>query len=269
MPEWVIGDSIRIKQILINLVSNAIKFTKKGGIQVKMRYESVMNQKSLIFEVKDSGIGIPKNRLDKIFTAFAQTDSSITRKFGGTGLGLTISKELVELMDGQISVISKKEEGSVFTFSIPAPLGKEPIKAEKTINTSSQKTDDLKILVAEDNAINQTVAKAIFNQLGYPIDIANNGLEAVEMFQKKPYDIIFMDLQMPVMDGLTATKTILDIAKGNNKTAFITAMTANAMKEDKKKCIDIGMNYFLSKPYKPKDIEEAIGQYFLQKDKLS
>jgi len=264
VPEWIIGDSTRIKQILINLVSNAIKFTKKGLVHIRMKYEDVNEEKHLVFDVEDSGIGIPQDRLDKIFHAFAQTDSTITRRFGGTGLGLTISKELVELMQGQLNVSSQIDRGSIFTFSIPASIGKEPIKTDKTISTHGQRTDALKILVAEDNAINQTVAIAIFNKLGYPLDIADNGLEAVEMFQKKSYDIIFMDLQMPVMDGLSATKKIIAIAQEDKHPVFITAMTANAMKDDRKRCFEAGMVYFLSKPYKPKDIEEAINQYYQQ-----
>ncbi|NOR88485.1 MAG: response regulator [Bacteroidales bacterium] len=266
IPEYIIGDSVRIKQVFINLVSNAIKFTNQGNVTIRLMYESDTNNKRLYLEVEDSGIGIPKERLDKIFRAFSQTDSSITRKYGGTGLGLTISKELIELMGGEIGVDSKVGNGSKFWFRIPTEKGEKHIEKKNITSRLSVKREELKILIAEDNMINQKVAKAIFNKLNYQIDIANNGKEAVEMYEENKYELIFMDLQMPVMDGLTATAEILKIAKQMNHHVFITAMTANAMKEDKKRCLQAGMCFFLSKPYKPENVEDAIMQYYNLKE---
>jgi len=266
IPNYIIGDSTRIKQVVINLVSNAIKFTAKGFVKVQLKYLYKNNQTFIYFAVKDSGIGIKEDRIEKIFNAFSQTDSSITRKYGGTGLGLTISQELIELMNGQIGVSSEQGEGSVFWFEIPVSKGTKPSEKEVMVPQNNPDKQILKILLAEDNVINQRVASAIFNKLNYKIDIAINGKIATEMYAQDEYDLIFMDLQMPVMDGLTATKEILDIASKKNQQVFIAAMTANAMKEDKANCLKAGMCYFLSKPYKLEDIQEAINQYYLMKD---
>jgi CheY-like chemotaxis protein len=259
IPDYIIGDIVRIKQVFINLVSNAIKFTSNGFVKVLLEYD--YKDEKIKVLVKDSGIGIASDKLDKIFSAFSQTDGSITRKFGGTGLGLTISKDLVELMEGHIEVKSELGKGSAFSFSIPAKTGKVPLSSETKPVKIETKHLKLNILLAEDNLINQKVAKAIFTKIGYTIDIANNGKEAIEMYKNKNHEIIFMDIQMPVMDGITATKQINKVASLNNKKVFITAMTANASKEDKEKCMDSGMQYFLSKPYKPENIEEVIAKY--------
>jgi PAS domain S-box-containing protein len=258
-PDFVVGDSVRIKQVFINLVSNAIKFTEKGFVKVLLNYNN--DQKRIKTTVKDTGVGIPQNRIHTIFKAFSQSDGSITRKFGGTGLGLTISKELVTLMGGEIGVESELGIGSRFWFEIPAEIGSLPKPLEKSDMNNPVKIAGLKILVAEDNKINQKVAKALFQKAGYKIDIAENGMDAVKMYDSRSYDIIFMDIQMPIMDGITATKEIMKLAQIKNHKVFITAMTANALKEDKHECMDAGMQFFLSKPYKSENIEEAIGIY--------
>ncbi len=259
VPRFVIADSMRIKQVFINLVSNAIKFTDDGSVHIAINFSAELQL--IRVEVIDTGIGISKDRLHSIFGAFAQSDSSITRAYGGTGLGLTISKELVELMGGQIGVTSELLHGSRFWFELPVKTGSEPIQNILDSETLEMPGKNVKILIAEDNIINQKVAKAMFHKFGFAVDIANNGLEAVELYEKNQYDMIFMDLQMPVMDGLTATKKIFELAKLMNHQIFITAMTANAMKEDKQKCQDIGMQHFLSKPYNSENIEEALNKY--------
>jgi PAS domain S-box-containing protein len=260
VPEYIFGDSVRIKQIFINLVSNAIKFTEKGQVDVFLSYNTKLTKFRV--SVRDTGIGIPKNRLNSIFTAFSQTDGSITRKFGGTGLGLTISKELAELMQGSIGVESTEGIGSEFWFEIPAKAGEKPKELEKAASPLNKTKEKLNILVAEDNKINQKVASVIFQKLGYQIDLAENGLEALEKFKNNLYHIIFMDIQMPMMDGITATEKILDWADKQNHNVFITAMTANALKEDKQKCLNAGMKFFISKPIRPENIEESIEFYY-------
>ncbi len=263
VPRFIIADSMRIKQVFINLVSNAIKFTDEGSVKVTLLYFD--ESQRIKIEVKDTGIGISKDRLVTIFGAFAQSDSSITRNYGGTGLGLTISKELVELMGGKIGVSSELLRGSLFWFELPVKKGIIPSQTTNDPITMEMPEKNIKILVAEDNLINQKVANAMFHKIGFKIEMANNGQEAVELFEKNLYDMIFMDLQMPVMDGISATVKILQIAKSMNQPVFITAMTANAMKEDKQKCQDIGMQHFLSKPYNAENILEALNKYQLSK----
>jgi len=263
LPEYIISDSTRIKQVIINLVTNAIKFTSQGSVKIQVKYQTENNQAYLLFKVIDSGVGIPDDKIDKIFMAFSQSDSTITRNYGGTGLGLTISKELIDLLKGEIGVISELGKGSTFWFKIPFTIGEAPKQTEQKIDEDDLINKSISILLAEDNIINQKVATAIFKKLHHEIHIAKNGKIAVDMYMKKKYDLVFMDLQMPIMDGLTAAKHILDIASSVDRKVFIAAMTANAMKEDKANCLKAGMCYFLSKPYKLEDIKEAIKQYHI------
>jgi len=237
------GDSLRIRQILINLIGNAIKFTTKGFVKVSV----VRKNNNLVrFEIEDSGIGISKEQQEKLFQSFSQADGSTTRKYGGTGLGLSISKQLVELMDGKIWVESEVEVGSKFIFELRLNEGnKNNIEKVKVIDFKQINTlRNSNILLVEDNIINQDIIIGLLKQSGINIDIASNGKEAIDLFKKNKYELILMDLQMPIMDGYEATKII----RQNDKDIPIIALTANAMKEDIEATRLAGMQVHLNKP---------------------
>jgi signal transduction histidine kinase/CheY-like chemotaxis protein/HPt (histidine-containing phosphotransfer) domain-containing protein len=255
-PAYIEGDVVRLRQVLVNLVSNAIKFTHNGGIYISVNPTS---KNTLEFSIRDTGIGIAPNVQKKLFSAFTQADSSTTRQYGGTGLGLVISKKLVELMGGNVSVKSQVGEGSVFTFSIQAkPLDAMPAEIEQNVlpfKLAEEKPMD--ILLAEDNLVNQMVAKGFLQKLGYIPDVVNNGYEAVQALKNKDYDLIFMDMMMPVMDGLEASR-IICASKPAHQRPWIIAMTANALEEHKQQCLQAGMNDFLTKPYTIGNLQTAL-----------
>ncbi|MDX1958611.1 MAG: ATP-binding protein [Leptospiraceae bacterium] len=261
IPETLIGDPTRIRQILVNLIGNSIKFTEKGSIAISFVILNIdIEVLHLSIEVKDTGIGMDAETIKNLFRSFVQADSSTNRKYGGTGLGLAITKRLVELMDGSIQV--KSEVGIGTTFSIQLKLGishknSELIKPSKEIKIDQRISfGDIKILLAEDNHINQIVAIRSFQKLGINVDIANNGKEAVESVQTKDYNFIFMDMQMPMMDGLEATRTIRRMK--DIKQPKIIAMTANAMIGDREICFEAGLDEYISKPFKVQEIEEKL-----------
>ncbi len=263
VPEFVIGDFVRLKQIIINLMNNAIKFTKKGSITLEIEKTKQVNNKiHLLFRIIDTGTGISEEGQKRLFQEFSQADISITRKYGGTGLGLIISKKLSKLMDGEIGVESKIGTGSTFWFTVVLETGSE-IKKEsekKPMKEKQEISKKLSILVAEDNVINQKVAMINLKQLGHNVEIAVNGKMAVDMYNKNKYDLILMDIQMPVLDGIEATKEIRKIEKENNVSdkIKIVAITANAMKEDKNKCLSAGMDDYITKPFKSEDMDRAL-----------
>ncbi|MCF8779960.1 ATP-binding protein [Vibrio sp. IRLE0018] len=243
-------DPSRLSQVLFNLVGNAIKFTQKGTIHVLVELES----DNLNIQVKDTGIGIEKDKLPSLFTAFKQADSSITRKFGGTGLGLAITKHLVELMRGQVYVSSVYGRGSTFTVQIP-------VKSRKLIRRSlisdvRKQSCALNVLVVEDTQSNQMVIQLLLNKLGHNVFIANNGSEAIEFIESntETLDVVFMDVSMPIMDGLTATK----ILRKNGFEVPIIALTAHALASDKQKCLSVGMDNFVAKPVRKQELANAI-----------
>lgn len=258
LPETVSGDAVRLRQILLNFLSNAVKFTPKGGLVTLSADEiSRAGDISVIgISVKDTGIGIKPEDISKIFEKFTQADSSTTRKFGGTGLGLPISKLLVEKMEGEIEVFSTPGEGSEFTVKIPFPVSATPEKKEKE-SIEIEWTHPPLILLTEDNIINQKVISQALRNSGCKVDIAGDGSEAVELFFKKHYDLVFMDLQMPVMDGYEATKLIRE-KEASDSHVPIGAMTAGSSQDVKKKCIDSGMDNFISKPVKTADLKRFI-----------
>ena len=259
VPSMLNGDPYRINQILINLVNNAIKFTHKGKVQVLVELvDSYDDIYRIMFRVIDSGIGISDEKKSSLFREFYQSESSITRKYGGTGLGLAISRNLVSLMNGEINVVSELGIGSEFWFRLP--LHKAEFSVEDLDERHEHLPKNIKILLAEDNVINQKVSVLGLKHLGYECDIANNGREAVDMYQRTKYDLILMDMQMPEIDGLEATIEIREYEKNdrNNKPVYIAAVTANSMVEDKKDCILAGMDAFLTKPFNESDLTNIL-----------
>ncbi|HEX8576922.1 MAG TPA: ATP-binding protein, partial [Flavobacterium sp.] len=254
MPEMVIGDRARLNQILVNLVGNAIKFTEEGEVIIAVKYLSENDtHHKLKFSVKDTGIGIPQEKLETIFERFTQAEDSTTRKFGGTGLGLNIVKQLVELQNGEISVKSKLGSGSEFYFVM------EMKKADKEVKnipyTAPVTIGPLKILLCEDNDLNQKLAKNVIQKFGFTIDIANNGEEGIELLKNNDYDIVLMDLQMPVKDGYQTTE---HIRKQLHSSIPIIAMTAHSLVGEQEKCFQTGMNAYVTKPFRQAELLEAI-----------
>lgn len=266
IPDILDGDALRLSQICINLCTNAIKFTEEGGVTLTVSLkERHGDSATLYFTVKDSGIGIGEEQLQGIFDAFSQADGSITRRFGGTGLGLAICKLLVDLMHGEIWVTSTVGKGSVFHFTAPFIVPKEqslpkPLDDAPTMTTAWAKT--AKILLVEDNELNQEIAVGLFELLGITPAIAGNGEEAVTLFENMNFDIIFMDIQMPVMDGFEATKRIRKSGRPNAESVPIIAMTANAMVEDKKKSMEAGMNGHIAKPISHTELTETVRYWY-------
>jgi len=257
VPKVVVGDPTRLKQILNNLVSNAVKFTENGDISVSVDVnEQFDNEVVIVFKVKDTGVGIKEEDISKLCQPFIQADASTTRKFGGTGLGLAISKELIKMMDGDLFIESKIGEGSTFSFTakfqIPQKENlqeKEIIDIEEVIISEAQEKSNIKprILLVEDNAINRKIVIKILRNKQVECDIAVDGSEALKALEVKEYDIIFMDCQMPIMNGFETSMKIREQEAGKKHTRII-AMTANAMEGDKEKCLAAGMDDYMSKP---------------------
>lgn len=258
IPETVIGDAARFNQILLNLVGNAVKFTEKGMVSISSKLISINVDLVLCeFTIKDTGIGIPKDKLGIIFERFTQASPDTTRRYGGTGLGLTIVKQLLTLQGGKISVESEEGHGSVFTFYLPFTKAKTQAKAVDTIMKSGAEIaaqnlnsgKKINILVAEDTPLNQKLLKKIVHKWGYNMDVAANGKEALALLDKNNYDIILMDIQMPEMDGYTASTIIRALPDEHKKSIPIIALTAHASNEEAQKCLGLGMNAYISKPF--------------------
>jgi signal transduction histidine kinase/CheY-like chemotaxis protein/HPt (histidine-containing phosphotransfer) domain-containing protein len=263
LPHRLFGDPTRINQILINLAGNAVKFTERGHVAINASLAKKENNTYwLQFDVEDTGIGIATEYVDQIFESFTQAGTDVTRKFGGTGLGLTISKQLITLMQGTISVKSEYGKGTTFTVIIPLEASQQQDLADGMDIDSEQlrkALKDLKVLLVEDNEFNRMVAEDTLDESldNVSIDIAVNGAEAVEKVQLKQYDIVLMDIQMPVMDGVTATKEIRKLAAPAG-TVNIIAMTANVLQEDVKQYMQIGMNGYVAKPFKTEQLLQTI-----------
>ncbi|MGL4944175.1 MAG: ATP-binding protein [Thermoguttaceae bacterium] len=255
-----LGDPLRIRQVLLNFVNNAAKFTQKGEIVISVACNREVTDEvvELTFAVRDTGIGMTPVQLESLFHAFTQADGSTTRKYGGTGLGLVISKNLVELMGGKVTVQSKFGEGSTFIFTIKLRNSAQE-HGDGTIDTSSRPLlRGAKILLAEDNKVNQIVAAELLKTLGVELTIVGNGIEAVEAVKSNRYDLILMDVQMPEMDGLEATRQIRNLDIHNARTVPILALTANAMESDYNSSISAGMNDHIRKPIEPKRLYETL-----------
>ncbi len=261
----ILGDPLRLKQVLLNLVSNAIKFTGKGSISVLITSTKQLNNNlQFLFEIKDTGIGLSEDQIANLFSAFSQADSSVTRKYGGTGLGLAISKKIVNMMQGEIWVKSKPGHGSSFFFTAMFKLA----DGDATVTpptVSIEQTPQLyhgHLLLVEDNHINQIIAEELLQSVGYTVEIANNGQEALDMLETTNFDLVLMDIQMPVMDGLTAAQKIRATAKFAKLP--IVAMSAHAMIGDKEKSLQHGMDDHITKPISP-DILYNTLHYWLHK----
>lgn len=274
LPSVVIGDPARLQQILRNLISNALKFTHEGGVTVNVTLAHQLEKSEIYIQVKDTGIGVPEEKLEEIFEKFSQADTSTTRKYGGTGLGLAITKELLAMMHGRIGVESTEGFGSMFYFCIPvneAPIDAKPVNLvadENDIQKTNNKEGevriipkDIKVLAVDDHPINTKFIEKLLQKMGIEnIDLAENGVEALFKIAAKDYDIVFMDCQMPEMDGYEATGSVRKDEEGSDKRLPIVAMTANAMVGDREKCIKAGMDEYISKPVKIDRLNEVLLQ---------
>ncbi len=254
----VMVDEVRVRQVLTNLLSNAIKFTEKGEVNVHLEHVQTDDQGYFKISVLDTGIGISADKLDSIFSRFTQEDGSISRMYGGTGLGLSICKELVDLMHGKIEVETNKGKGSKFVVTLP--LKKVDKVVEKTPSEQEKRdVPKLKVLVAEDDMINQKIIEKMLKSLGHEVHLADNGEVALEHFKEDTFDIVLMDMQMPVMNGIDSAKAIRAHEQESNlKETPILALTANALEQHKEMCYEAGMNGYYTKPITMKSIEEML-----------
>ena len=271
LGDYYMTDPSRLRQILTNLMGNAVKFTPHGEVTLSVKKATPAG---VTFEVQDTGIGMSKEALQKLFTPFTQADLTTTRQYGGTGLGLAICHRLIHQMGGRIRAESTVGQGSRFVFYLPIKLAKasavitqspvvEPIPAEPVKAKILEPTRKVNILLVEDNKVNQMVALGLLKKLGYECEVAINGLDALEKVQQQQFDLILMDMQMPVMDGLTATKKIRELDHPSSNTPII-AVTANAMAEDLKSCFEAGMNDHLGKPFNKQDLQDYIERHIAQ-----
>ncbi|WP_340014462.1 response regulator [Paenibacillus sp. FSL K6-1318] len=275
VPELIYGDMARLRQVLLNLIANAIKFTDQGGVYLIVSVnEEKDGQMALEFAVKDTGIGIASDKVDRLFKPFSQLDTSMTRKYGGTGLGLAICKTLVEMMGGQIYLDTKEQRGATFIFTIQA---KRYVETELVQRNGEEKLTDVKnenkyptVLIVDDHPINQKLMAIMLSKLGLLSDIAEDGQSALDMVlsSRYPYDYVFMDLQMPVMDGLECTRRIRESLSPSTQPIII-AMTANVMEGIQQRCTAAGMDDYISKPVKMGNVKQKIAQFQKQRQMLN
>ncbi|WP_017692271.1 response regulator [Paenibacillus sp. PAMC 26794] len=275
VPELIYGDMARLRQVLLNLIANAIKFTDQGGVYLIVSVnEEKDGQMALEFAVKDTGIGIASDKVDRLFQPFSQLDTSMTRKYGGTGLGLAICKTLVEMMGGQIYLDTTEQRGATFVFTIQA---KRYVETELVQRNGEEKPTDVKnenkyptVLIVDDHPINQKLMAIMLGKLGLLSDIAEDGQSALDMVNGSsyPYDYVFMDLQMPVMDGLECTRRIRESLSQSDQPIII-AMTANVMEGIQQRCIAAGMDDYISKPVKMGNVKQKIAQFQKQHEILN
>ncbi|MCF8219644.1 MAG: response regulator [Bacteroidales bacterium] len=264
IPANLFGDSSRIRQILTNLVNNAVKFTHEGYVKISVsKTHDKFDNPLLLYEVTDTGIGIQQENLDKLFHEFSQAEIDTSKKYGGTGLGLAISKMLAEAMEGEIGVKSIYGNGSTFWFTLPLeePSKKDQPEATKEQDNSpeNKKAQNLKILLAEDNKINQKVTGAVLKKMGAEVTLAENGKIAIEKYQQEKFNLFIADLQMPVMDGIEAIEKIREIEKKENYPHLpIVVMTASITSDIKEKCEQVGVDGFLDKPFKSTDVDNLL-----------
>ena len=269
VPAWIMGDQLRMRQILLNLIGNAVKFTERGSVLVTVSVDRSAVGQRLVVAVRDSGIGIAADRLDQIFDQFSQADSSIASRFGGSGLGLTISAQLAHAMGGALSVDSEPGIGTTFTLTLPlikaAPAIRRTRDRRPVRAVATRRSDRPRILLAEDNDTNQALILAMAERVGLDVDVAVNGAQVVPMaetarLERRPYRLVLMDMRMPDVDGIEATRRLR--ASGFDEAELpIIAQTANAYAEDVAACIDAGMQDHLTKPIRLRDLEQIMNIY--------
>ncbi|OUR95335.1 hypothetical protein A9Q84_15980 [Halobacteriovorax marinus] len=279
VPIYIHTDSSRLRQILVNLCNNALKFTKEGSISINVKcMESDTHNKKLLFSIADTGIGIAKEKFDAVFSTFCQADNTVSREYGGTGLGLAISSNLANLLGGELTLESEENVGSTFSFSITYEKAFDHFTGERYPNSkkfdelpeissqmiAKEKFPDITVLIAEDHLINQKVAQDILHTFGIESEIAANGIEAIKFLDQRKFDLVFMDVQMPEMDGIEATKIINRIVPKRRRPKIV-AMTANASKQDRDQCIEAGMDDYISKPITIESIYNILKKWPLEK----
>ena len=254
------GDPTRIRQILVNLIGNALKFTEKGGIRVETRWQA-LDKQVLWFScaVHDSGIGVSPQRLEHMFDAFQQADNSISRRYGGTGLGLPIARTLAERMGGVLRAESQEGQGSTFTLEVPLPFSLQPRSLPSSVQPEGGQGDGQKVLLVEDNPVNQTVIEAMLRSLGYQVELVGDGARAVRSVEQQRFAAVLMDCRLPIMDGYEATRQIRRL-DGQGSMPII-ALTANALQGDRDACLDCGMNDYLAKPFKRADLQRVLQRW--------
>ena len=259
IPDYLIGDPTKLSQILMNLINNALKFTQDGKVTVKTKLIALEDKKaSIYFEVKDSGIGIPEDKLETVFDSFSQGSVGINRKYGGTGLGLTIVKKLVTILGGEIKLDSKVKKGSSFSFELLFKVSKKPLKIAKNLNQNNYNNlKDKKILVVEDNKINQMVSKKMLENKGVLCEIVDNGEDAIEIAKSNKFDMILMDVHLPGINGTIATKKIREF----DTITPVIALTAISLNENRKMLLSFGMNDVITKPFVPENFYAVISKY--------
>ncbi|WP_213928546.1 ATP-binding protein [Pseudomonas aeruginosa] len=256
----VCGDPTRIRQILVNLLGNALKFTEEGAIHLSLEWQALDHDVLwLTCAVHDSGIGISPERLEHMFDAFQQADSSISRRYGGTGLGLAIARTLAERMGGTLQAESKEGSGSTFTLEIPLPFQQSPAHRQQAAGDAAPVAAGQEILLVEDNPVNQTVIEAMLRSLGYRVTLVADGIQAVRSAERQRYDAILMDCRLPVLDGYSATREIR--AQENGRQVPIIALTANALQGDRENCLQAGMNDYLAKPFKRAELQRILQRW--------
>ena len=263
IPKNLVGDSTRLSQILNNLIGNAIKFTDEGTVTITVRLLHHKTEKvELLFAVSDTGIGISPDKMNSIFEDFSQAEEDTSRKYGGTGLGLAITKQLVELQGGTINVMSTKMVGSTFSFQLGFRIGKvKPIASNLPDATNIKNLRGVNILIVEDNKVNQILVKKFLNNWGSNYQIAENGQIAVDLFMKNSFDVVLMDLQMPVMDGYESARQMRLLEENTDKFTPIIALTASTLLNERERIVQVGMNDFLSKPFNPDELYQKIAQH--------
>ena len=258
VSQQVIGDPVRLSQIITNLCGNAIKFTEKGEVRIQLK--SI--KKDLIrFSIIDTGIGISQDKFEEIFKSFSQADSATTRKFGGTGLGLSITKRLLELQDSSIQLSSQTGKGSTFYFDLNLKTGTNPVSNKGNKPEFIEKFDGIKILLVEDNKINVVVANKFLTKWGLEVDVAENGKIALDMIQQNQYELVLMDLDMPVMDGYESTLAIRNLADPKYHQIPIIALSASAVSDFRERAIEVGMNEYVTKPFKPHELNNVLSKF--------
>ena len=262
LPPTLVGDEGRLRQVLFNLIGNAVKFTERGSVTVEVGYRSLDDEQvELVTSVRDTGIGIPADILPSLFERFKQADSGIARRYGGSGLGLAISRGLIDLMGGRIDVDTEVGVGSTFRVTVNLPRGasKKLVSADTSFDTEIDTAQGLLILVAEDNEVNQQVVTAMLENLGHRCEVAADGLEVLAKLPARPFDLVLMDIQMPNLDGLAATRRIRAMKSSISRIPII-ALTANAMVEDREAYMEAGMNDHVAKPVEMKELARAINR---------